>query len=192
MNLHVRRWLAVVEDIQEEAGIRADEPLRKAAIVAFVKNPLAGRYVEDLKPMIDESPKLGREMAQKLHEFYGGHPVLGYGKAGVVGIAGEQEHANALLTTAAAQPLRDSIGGAKAWIPSVTKTGGPGTVIDVPLSSKDALYVRELYNAMSIYLSDGPLPDEIALIFGVLNRPRINARVGGLKLSEVIGKDGLV
>lgn len=192
MELKVRRWQAVVEHKLEEAGQRADTPLRKAAIVAFVENPYAGRHVEDLTPMIKASPALGAQMAAKLREAYGDYPVVAYGKAGVTGLGGEQEHANALLTTPAAEPLRDAIGGGKAWISSVTKIGGPGTTIDVPLASKDALYVRELYNAITIYLPDGPMPDEIALIFAVANRSRLNARVGGLKLEDVQGKDGLI
>ncbi|VCU68579.1 hypothetical protein PIGHUM_00636 [Pigmentiphaga humi] len=192
MKLKVRRWQAVVEEKLEEAGRPAGEPLRKAAIIAFVENPYAGRYVEDLSPMIEASPELGAQMAAKLREAYGDHPVLSYGKAGVVGLGGEQEHANALLTTPAAEPLRREIGGGKAWISSVTKMGGPGTLLDVPLASKDALYVRSLYNAMTIYLPDGPMPDEIALVFAVSSRARINARVGGLKLEDVQGHDGLV
>lgn len=192
MQLKVRRWQAVVEERLEEAGRPAGVPLRKVAIVAFVENPYAGRYVEDLSPLIEASPELGHRMAAKLMEVYGDYPVLSYGKAGVVGLGGEQEHANALLTTPAAEPLRRAIGGGKAWISSVTKVGGPGTILDVPLASKDALYVRSLYNAMTIYFPDGPMPDEIALVFAVSNRERINARVGGLQLKDVQGNDGLV
>jgi hypothetical protein len=192
MELKVRRWQAFVEHKLEEAGRVADVPLRKAAIVAFVENPYAGRYVEDLSPMIEASPALGLAMATKLREVFGDYPATSYGKAGVVGLGGEQEHANALLTTASAVPLRDSIGGGKAWISSVTKIGGPGTIIDVPLASKDALYVREQYNGITLYLADGPREDEIAVIFAVANRGRLNARVGGLKLEDIEGKDGLI
>ena len=193
MQLKVRRWQAIIEEKLEEAGRPAGaEPLRKTAIVAFVENPYAGKYVEDLGPMIEASPELGARMAAKLREAHGDWPALSYGKAGVVGLGGEQEHANALLTTPAAMPLRDVIGGGKAWISSVTKMGGPGTILDVPLASKDALYVRSLYNAMTLYFADGPMPDEIALVFAVANRGRINARVGGLELKDVKGQDGLV
>jgi hypothetical protein len=192
MKLKVRRWQAVIEERLEEAGQPAATPLRKAAIVAYVANPYAGRYVGDLTPLIEASPALGAEMSERLMAAYGARPVLGYGKAGVVGIAGEQEHANALLTTAAAEPLRAAVGGGKAWISSVTKLGGPGTVLDVPLAHKDALYVRSVYNAITLYLPDGPLPDEIALVFAVCSGERINARVGGLRLADVQGRDGLV
>ncbi|MBV6272798.1 amino acid synthesis family protein [Alcaligenaceae bacterium CGII-47] len=192
MELKVRRWQATVEHKLEETGRIAEVPLRKAAIVAFVENPYAGRYVEDLSEMILASPALGAKMAAQLREVYGDYPALAYGKAGVVGLHGEQEHANALLTTPAAEPLRKEIGGGKAWISSVTKIGGPGTLIDVPLASKDALYVREFYNAITLHLPDGPMPDEIALIFAVASRGRLNARVGGLQYADLKGEDGLV
>lgn len=192
MDLHIRRWQAFVEHRHEDAGRTADTPLRKAAIAAFITNPYAGRYVEDLTPMIDSSPALGAEMAKRLMEFWGQYPVMSYGKAGVVGLGGEQEHANALLTTPAAEPLRQAVGGGKAWISSVTKVGGPGTLLDVPLASKDALYVRSLYNAMTLYFADGPLADEIVLVFAISNRGRINARVGGLNPQDIKGQDGLV
>ncbi|MGD9945374.1 MAG: amino acid synthesis family protein [Burkholderiaceae bacterium] len=192
MELKVRRWQIFVEDRLEEAGRSAPEPLRKAAVAAFIANPYAGRYVEDLSPMIQASPALGALMSARLREAYGpDRPVAGYGKAGVVGIAGEQEHANALLTTPAAEPLRKAIGGGKAWISSVTKVGGPGTTLDVPIAHKDALYVRSTYNAMTLHFHDGPMPDEIALVFAVCSGSRLNARVGGLRPEDVKGTDGL-
>ena len=114
-----------------------------------------------------------------------------YGKAGLVGLDGEQEHANALLTTTFANPLREAVSGGKAWIPSMTKCGGPGTSIDIPLASKDALYVRSHYDGMTITLHDGQLPREIAVIICLANRERLNARLGGLKFEDIEGKDGL-
>jgi hypothetical protein len=73
----------------------------------------------------------------------------------------------------------------------MTKRGGPGTSIDIPLASKDALYVRSHYDGMTITLHDAPLPDEIAVIICIANRGRLNARVGGLKFEEIKGEDGL-
>ncbi|HEY0202016.1 MAG TPA: amino acid synthesis family protein [Burkholderiaceae bacterium] len=192
MHFPVLRYQTFIEHRYEEAGQRSEVPLRKVAIAAFIRNPYAGRYVSDLSEMIEASPALGKEIAEHLKGVYGDYPALAYGKAGVVGYLGEQEHANALLTTPAAQPLREVIGGGKAWISSVTKIGGPGCTIDIPLASKDALYVRSLYNAVTMTLPDGPLPNEIAIIFAVANRGRLNARVGGLALADIRGQDGLV
>ncbi len=115
-----------------------------------------------------------------------------YGKGGIVGIGGELEHANALLTTTFATPLREAMGGAEAWIPSFTKIAAPGASIDVPLAHKDALYVRSHYDGVTVTLPpEAPAPDEIALIVCLANRGRLNARVGGLSAKDVVGKDGL-
>ena len=169
----------------------ADPPLRKVAAVAVVANPYAGRFVPDLGEMIAASAGLGSELAAVAVKAMSPYRAESYGKAGIAGLAGEQEHANALLTTTFANPLRDAIGGGKAWISSFTKRGAPGTTIDVPLAHKDALYVRSHYDGMTITLHDAPMPDEIAVIVCLANRGRLDARVGGLKAAEIKGTDGL-
>jgi hypothetical protein len=191
MNLQIRRWFSFVEHHVDHANEHAI-PLRKVAIAAVVENPYAGRHVEDLRPMIAASEELGRAMGKRLVETLGPYKVQSYGKAGIAGLAGEQEHANALLTTTFANPLRDAVGGGKAWISSFTKRGPPGVSIDVPLASKDALYVRSHYDGMTIMLPDAPMPDEVAVIFCVANRGRIGARVGGLTFEDMKGEDGLL
>lgn len=191
MDLLVRRWFNFVEH-SVDYGDESAPPLRKVAVAAVVENPYAGRQVEDLRPMIAASEKLGRDMGKVLLETLGPYKVQSYGKAGIAGLAGEQEHANALLTTTFANPLREAVGGGQAWISSFTKRGAPGVSIDVPLACKDALYVRSHYDGMTVVLADAPWPDEIAVIFCVANRGRIRARVGGLKFEDMKGEDGLL
>ncbi len=188
MQMPVKRWFTFVEETVAPAG---EPPLRKIAIVAVVANPYAGRYVEDLKPMTEASVELGRLMVERAVHAMAPYKILGLGKGGIAGMAGEQEHVNALLTTAFAEPVRAAIGGGKAWISSMTKRGGPGTTIDIPFNHKDALYVRSFYDGITLTLPDAPLPDEIALIAGFSNRGRVGARVGGLKPEAVKGLDGL-
>ncbi len=189
MQLPVKRWFTFVDETEDPSG---NDPLRKVAVVAVVANPCAGRYVEDLKPMIEASGELGRRIAERAVQAMGPYRALSYGKGGIVGTAGEQEHVNALLTTAFAEPLRLAMGGAKAWISSMTKRGTPGTTIDIPFNHKDALYVRSFYDGITLTLHDAPAPDEIAVIAGLANRGRIGARVGGLRPEDVKGTDGLV
>jgi hypothetical protein len=191
MKLLIRKWFSFVEHQIDRSDTRAT-PLRKVAVAAVVENPCAGRQVADLQPMIAASGELGREMGKVLMETLGPYQVQSYGKAGIAGLAGEQEHANALLTTTFANPLRDIVGGGKAWISSFSKRAAPGMPIDIPLASKDALYVRSLYDGMTVMLPDAPQADEIAVIFCVANRGRIGARVGGLKFEDIKGQDGLV
>ncbi len=188
VNIHVRRRFVIVEERREEAGRVAEQPLRRVAAVAVVENPYAGRYVEDLTPMIEGSAQLGRDMADLALKSFGQYEVQSYGKGGIVGVDGEQEHANALLTTSFANPIRDALGGGEAWISSFTKKGGPGTAIDIPMNHKDDIYVRSHYDGMSLMLPDAPMPDEIAVIFCLASRGRLNARVGGLTHEEVTAR----
>jgi hypothetical protein len=186
MQLNVRRFQTIIDDQHEEAGRRAKTPLRKVAIVAVVQNPYAGRFVEDLQPLIDASVGLGREMAELAVSAMGGLGVQGYGKGGIVGLNGELEHANAMLTTQFAVPFRNAIGSGKAWISSMTKRAAPGTPIDIPMNHTDEVYVRSHYSGMSLYLPDAPQPDEIAVFFCLASGGRLNARVGGLTHEEVV------
>jgi hypothetical protein len=192
MKLKIRRTYTFVENRSSEAGKTADISLRKVAAVLVLENPYAGRYVKNLDPLIAASGALGRELAAMAVAALAPYTAQGVGKGAIVGISGEQEHGNALLTTAFAEPLRDALGGGKAWISSMTKVANAGTAIDIPMNCKDALYVRSHYDGMTLTLPDAPMPDEIALILCLANRGRLNARVGGLSHDKLKGENGLV
>lgn len=190
--LQIRNSFVQIEDRRFEAGIRHETPLRRVAVAVVVGNPLAGRYQEDLSEFIEASAALGVAVGDMLVDAMAGAAVQSYGKAGIVGLNGELEHAGMLLTTTFANPVRDRIGGAAAWISSNTKVGVPGSSIDVPMNHKDAVYVRSHYGTMTVTLSnDVPLPDEIVLIFCAASGGRLNARVGGLRHEDVSVFDGL-
>jgi hypothetical protein len=186
MDISIRRLLTVVDDKFEEAGRPSDALLRKVAVMAVVGNPHVGRYVENLEPLIEASRGIAARMAKVALAAMGPHDVQAYGKGGIVGVAGEQEHANALLTTTFAEPFREAMGGASAWISSMTKVAAPGTLIDVPINAITDVYVRSHYDGMTLVMPGAPLPDEIVLIFCMANRGRLNARVGGLQYAESV------
>ena len=190
MELRIRRRFTIVEERAIEAGRAADTPLRKVAAVCVLENPYAGKYVEDLSELIEASRGLGKTIGEQALAALSPFQVQSYGKGGLVGTSGEQEHANALLTTAFANPIRDLIGKADAWVSSMTKVAGPGAMIDIPMNCKDHVYVRSHYDGMTLVLPDAPLPDEIAIIFCVANRGRLNARVGGMTFDEAQKKNG--
>jgi len=191
---HIRKWYLQIEDsLAGETGALADgEPLRKIVVAACIYNPFAGRFVQDLSNWVEASPDLGREFGRRIRAAAQGQAIQSYGKACLVGIDGEYEHGNALLTNPAANPVRDSVGGGKSWVPSTGKRGGPGTIIDIPLAHKDALYVRSHYDTVSATFNDGPSRDEVVLIWAFATRGRLHARLGGLTASEIKGLDGLV
>jgi len=182
---HVRKWSVLIEDtLANEAGPPDKGPLlRKGLVAAMIENPYANVFSEDLSRIIDPSPALGRAFAQRLQQALDGEPAQSHGKASIVGAGGELEHGKAFLTTAFANEIRD-VFGAKAWVPSTIKHGGPGTPIDVPLACHDALFVRSHYDTFTATFGDGPLAGEIAVIFAVASRGRIHARLGGLSYDE--------
>ncbi|MCL6577438.1 amino acid synthesis family protein [Kyrpidia sp.] len=189
--MEIRKISTFVEETLHSTGKSDGVPLRKVGVVAVVNNPFARRYQEDLTLLINESADIGRRISKLAVEAMGPYGIESYGKAAVVGTDGEQEHGVAMLTTVFGNILREAVGGGKAWISSTTKRGVPGTIIDVPLAFKDALYVRSHYDTMTLTLHDAPLPDEIAVIVCVANRGRLNARVGGLTVNQVKGENGL-
>lgn len=191
---HIRKWFLLIEDtLANESGRLGDgEPLRKIVIAAAIHNPFAGRYEQDLSAFIEPSPLLGEEFGRRIQAAAAGQAIESYGKACLVGMDGEYEHGNALLTNPAANPVRAALGGGKSWVPSTGKRGGPGTVIDIPLAHKDALYVRSHYDTVSALFSDAPNRDELLVIWAFATRGRLHARLGGLKAADIKGEDGLV
>jgi len=190
---HIRKWYSFIEEtLANETGQLADgEPVYKYAIAAVIANPYAGRFSQTLDALVDDSPLLGEEFGRRINALAGQHEIVSYGKAILVGTAGEYEHGNAFLTNPAADPIRVALGGGKSWVPSTGKRGGPGSTIDVPLAHKDALYVRSHYDSMSLMFGDGPSPDEVIVIWAFATRGRLHARLGGLQSADVQGLDGL-
>lgn len=190
--MEIRKILSFVEETRSEAGVGAEPPLRKVAVVAVVANPLAGRFRQDLAPLVEASREIGRTVSAIATGAMRPYGVESYGKAAVIGLAGEQEHGVAMLTTVFGNVLRESVGGGKAWISSFTKRAGPGATVDIPLAHKDALYVRSHYDGMTVTLHDAPHADEIAVICCFANRSRLNERLGGPRKDQIKGEDGLV
>jgi hypothetical protein len=189
--LQIRKIITIVEETRMENGVELAAPVKKAAAVAVIKNPFAGRYVEDLTELIDAGEELGRLLGQKAVAALGGEPAESYGKAAVVGELGELEHAAAILHPKLGKPFREAVQGGKAIIPSAKKRGPMGTPVDVPLHYKDAAFVRSHYDAMEVRVTDAPAADEILVALAVTSAGRPLPRIGGLQKSEVKGEDGL-
>jgi hypothetical protein len=190
---HLRKWFTYIEDVlANETGQAADgPPIRRVVIAAAIHNPYAGRFSQDLSDIVAASGQLGREFGRRAVEASGDPGIQSYGKACVVGTMGEYEHGNAFLTQVFADPVREAVGGGKAWVPSTGKVAAPGAVIDIPLAHKDALYVRSNYDTIAIGFGDAPRADEVVIAFAFASRGRLHARLGGIDASEVIGSDGL-
>jgi hypothetical protein len=192
MDIQVRKYHSTVEEIFHEGGARADRPLRRAAVLAAIHNPYAGRYVDDILPLMEALKGLGVEMAGRLVTLLGGDPkvVEGYGKGAIVGALGELEH-GALWHAPGGYAMRHVLGGAKAIVPSTKKVGGPGCRLDVPVTHINASYVRSHFDAIEVGIPDAPRESEIVVALVMTTGPRIHARAGGLQAAEVKGEDGL-
>jgi len=188
--MKIRKLLIVVEEIQEDGGRRVEKPVRKVAAVAVIENPFAGRFVEDLTELVKTGEELGELLGRRAVTALGA-PVHSYGKAAIVGVDGEYEHAAAILHPTLGTPFRAAVHGGKAIIPSAKKLGGPGTTIDVPLHYKDAAFVRTHFDAMEVRLNDAPRASEILVALVVTDGGRPHPRVGGLTVAEAKKEDGL-
>jgi hypothetical protein len=186
----IRKWATFSEEVLADGGPPADQPLVKAAVAAVIANPYTGRFSETLDDLIDPSAELARELVDRCANALGDREALGCGKAAIVGVDGEQEHGVACLTTPFGDAMRGRIGGI-TWVTSNTKVAAAGEAIDVPLASKQALFVRALYDTITVAVPDAPRPGEIVVIAAMSTGGRVHNRVGGLALAEATNGDGL-
>jgi hypothetical protein len=193
MKAKIRKLLTIVDETLTEQGREVSPPVRRAAAIAVIANPFAGRYQEDLSELIDVGEELGGLLAERAVAALGiaGDRVESYGKAAAVGENGELEHAAAILHPKFGAPFRKVLGKGAALIPSSKKRGGMGVVLDIPLGHKDAAFVRSHFDGMEVRVTDAPRADEIVVAVAVTNGGRPLPRVGGLKAADIKGEDGL-
>ena len=193
MHARIRKLVVEVEETRIEMGKAVVPPTRKALAMAVIDNPCAGRYVENLDELVAIGEELGGLLGAKCVEALGIAPgaAQSYGKAAIVGEAGELEHAAAILHPKLGAPLRKAVEKGAALVPSAKKRGGLGTAIDVPLGHKDAAFVRSHFDAMEARVSDAPRPGEIVVAVVVTDSGRPHPRIGGLTVAEIKGEDGL-
>src|SRR5580692_8365699 len=205
-DVEVRKRVTVVEEILHEGGPIAAKPMKRGAALVVIRNPFAGRYVEDIAPFMKDLEPLGVAMARDLVEALGGDPkaIEGYGKGAIVGAAGELEH-GALWHVPGGYAMRELLGwrgdtkpnpapgqqgNALAIVPSTKKVGPPGAQIDVPLTHINASYVRSHLDAIEVRVPGAPAADELAFILAMSTGARVHARLGGLRIEQIDRWDG--
>jgi hypothetical protein len=193
MPAKIRKIIVQTDEVRVEMGRDVQPPVRKALAMAVIENPCAGRYVENLDELVAIGEELGALLGARCVAALGIEPgqAQSYGKAAIVGEAGELEHAAAILHPKLGAPLRVAVEKGAALVPSSKKIGGLGTAIDVPLGHKDAAYVRSHFDAMEARVADAPRANEIVVAIVVTDSGRPLARIGGLQTSEIKGEDGL-
>ena len=190
-DLSVRKTAYSVEEIFHEGGPVPEQPLRRAAGIAVLKNPFAHRYEPDIQWFMEDLKPLGLEMATNLIMLLGGaDQIEGYGKGAMVGAGGELEH-GALWHAPGGYAMRQLLDDCNAIVPSTKKVVGVGGRLDVPITHINASYVRSHFDAMEVGLNDAPKADEIAVVLVMSTGARIHDRAGGLAAKDIVGKDGL-
>jgi len=187
----IRKTTLIVEDIHHDGGPAPEQPRRRAAMLALVRNPFAGHHEPDLQPAMEDLKPLGLAMSRRLIAALDGpEGIDGYGKGALVGASGETEH-GALWHVPGGYAMRELLGESRAIVPSAMKVGAMGATLDVPLGHINAAYVRSHFDAMEVGVPDAPKADEIALVLVMSCGPRVHARVGGLAAANIKGEDGL-
>ena len=193
MKAQIRKIIVQVDEVHIDMGKTVSPPTRRALAMAVIHNPMAGSYSENLDELIAIGEELGGLLGDKCVKALGIAPgnAQSYGKAAIVGEAGEIEHAAAILHPKLGAPLRAAVEKGAALVPSSKKIGTLGTAIDVPLGHKDAAFVRSHFDAMEARVPDAPRANEIVVAVVVTDSGRPLARVGGLQAHEAKGLDGL-
>ena len=193
MSAAIRKVVVQIDEIHSEMGRSIDPPTRRAVAMAVIANPYAGRFSATLDELTAIGEELGGLLGAKCVQALGIAPeqAQSYGKAAIVGEAGELEHAAALLHPKMGATLRQAVSRGAALVPSAKKMGGLGTAIDVPLGHKEAAFVRSHFDAIEARISDAPRANEIVVAIAVTDSGRPLARVGGLQVHEIKGQDGL-
>ncbi|NQW65593.1 MAG: amino acid synthesis family protein [Burkholderiales bacterium] len=193
MKSQIRKIIVQVDEVLQEAGQAVNPPTRRALAMAVIANPYAGMFSDNLDLLMDIGEELGGLLGERCVKALGIKPeeAQSYGKAAIVGEAGELEHAAAILHPKLGAPLRKAVSKGAALVPSAKKQGTLGTAIDVPLGHKDAAFVRSHFDAMEARVSDAPRANEIMVAVVVTDSGRPQARTGGLQVHEIIGQDGL-
>jgi hypothetical protein len=181
MPIEIRKTLLQVETTLIEGGKSAACPLKLYSAIAVIRNPWAGRgYVEDLKPEIHVcAPVLGELLTKMIIDAVGsGEAVQAYGKAAVVGLNGEIEHASALIHTLRfGNHYRHAVS-AKSYLAFCNTRGPANAPIMIPLMDKNDEGRRSHYLTIQTAIPDAPAADEIAIALGASVGGRPHHRIG--------------
>src|SRR3546814_7414980 len=117
--------------------------------------------MEELKP-------LGLDLSQRLIDVLGGDAqrIAGFGKAAIVGGAGELEH-GALWHVPGGYAMRERLGDAKAIVPSTKQVAGPAPGVAVPIPHINAPYLAGHLDTVKVRVRAPPAAAALGLILPI-------------------------
>lgn len=173
----IRKIITFRETILREMGQPLEGKITRAAGLAVVSNPLAGRFTHDLTALFDIGREVGDLLSEQIAELLEGPPVA-YGKGALVGLNGEMEHGGACIHPMLGKPMRAAVGGGKAVISSNVKVASVGASLDLPLGHKDEAWSFDHFDTMTLCVADAPRLDEIVVMFAYADGGRPLPRCG--------------
>ncbi|MDX8520231.1 amino acid synthesis family protein [Mesorhizobium dulcispinae] len=141
--------------------------------------PWAGRgFVENLRPeIVAIAPRLGHELIRRLLELMPAERIESYGKAAAVGVAGEIEHASAMIHTLRfGNVFRDAVGG-MTYLEFCNTRNAPGALPSLPMMHKSENGRRSHFITANFQIADGPAADEIVVAIGGTDGGRVHPRI---------------
>ncbi len=180
MDPKIRKIVTFDEEILIEGFRAVSEPWRMFAVAAVVANPWSGRYVDDLNTEIRAiGPVLGELLTDRMITLAGGgDKIEAYGKAAVVGLDGEIEHASGLIHTLRFGNHFRSAVDAKSYLAFTNTRGAANAPIMVPLMDKNDAGRRSHYLTIQFAIPDAPRSDEIIVVLGAATGGRPHHRIG--------------
>ncbi|MGU3502976.1 amino acid synthesis family protein [Mycobacterium sp. C31M] len=179
--IHLRKLVVQRDAVITEGGVHPARPARQASVAAVIANPWVGTDPSrDLSAEVESiAPALARLLSERLIDTLGGaDAVEAFGKAAIVGTAGEIEHGGALIHTPYfGNLMREFLEGTSIICFADTRADA-GDPLVIPLWHKTAAATRSHYQTVTTRISDGPRADEIVIIAAGSTGPRPHPRIG--------------
>jgi hypothetical protein len=184
--MNIRQIYLWDQEVRSEGGRALAAPTRRVAAAAVLANPFAGRpAIDDFSELVDMSVQAGKLLTERALGALAPLKPRAYGKAALVGTAGDLEHGAAMIHVRIGLAMRQGAGGGPALIPGNAKTGAPGAAIDILFGGLEDAWDYDAMDSMQICVPDAPRPDEILLAVAFLAGSRPNARIRGASAQQV-------
>lgn len=184
--MRFRQITVISQDVCSEGGRELTAPCKRVAACGVLRNPHAGQPpIDDFADLVDLSVEAGKVLTARALDALRPLKPRGYGKAVIVGTAGDLEHGASMIHVRIGLAMRHGAGGGPALIPGNAKVGGPGASIDVIFGGLEDAWDYDAMDAMTVSVADAPRADEVLLVLAFLGGTRPNARIKGASPAQV-------